>query len=206
MIKNQNCTLRTSMPITRDVPRLRPFLFLISLLLALAATVSSAKGALVAYHFDVTSWEVGSGSFSVTLDPSASYPEGTVFGLSVNGITSGLYPNFGPETRPPAPGTPWVASLSHLDIYVNHAAPSWSGAFAVYLSSVSEVGGLSNYLPNHSSPWTGLEIIDSVKAAPQVRFAGFTPVPEPSTYIAGALMLLPVGFQCFRYMRNRKQA
>jgi hypothetical protein len=31
-----------------------------------------------------------------------------------------------------------------------------------------------------------------------------TPVPEPSTYIAGALALLPFGLQGIRALRNRK--
>ena len=31
-------------------------------------------------------------------------------------------------------------------------------------------------------------------------------VPEPSTYIAGALMLLPFGLQGIRHLRSRKQA
>lgn len=32
------------------------------------------------------------------------------------------------------------------------------------------------------------------------------PVPEPSTFIAGALLALPFGVQGFRYLRNRKRA
>jgi hypothetical protein len=32
----------------------------------------------------------------------------------------------------------------------------------------------------------------------------FTPVPEPTTMVAGALLLLPVGFQCIRHLRHRK--
>ena len=31
-------------------------------------------------------------------------------------------------------------------------------------------------------------------------------VPEPTTMIAGALLLLPFGFTCYRYLRNRKRA
>jgi len=32
-----------------------------------------------------------------------------------------------------------------------------------------------------------------------------TPIPEPSTYLAGALLMLPVGLQGLRSLRNRKQ-
>jgi hypothetical protein len=35
---------------------------------------------------------------------------------------------------------------------------------------------------------------------------GSSPVPEPSTYLAGALMLLPFGLQGVRMLRNRKLA
>ena len=34
----------------------------------------------------------------------------------------------------------------------------------------------------------------------------FAPVPEPSTYLAGALLLLPFGLQGIRHLRCRKQA
>ena len=33
-----------------------------------------------------------------------------------------------------------------------------------------------------------------------------TPIPEPSTFIAGALLALPFGLQGVRYLRNRKRA
>jgi hypothetical protein len=33
-----------------------------------------------------------------------------------------------------------------------------------------------------------------------------TPIPEPSTFIAGALLALPFGWQGVRYLRNRKRA
>ena len=38
-----------------------------------------------------------------------------------------------------------------------------------------------------------------------VYSADTTPVPEPSTYIAGALLLLPFGAQTLRHLRSRKQ-
>jgi hypothetical protein len=33
-----------------------------------------------------------------------------------------------------------------------------------------------------------------------------TPVPEPTTMVAGALLLLPFGLSAVRHLRNRKQA
>ncbi len=39
----------------------------------------------------------------------------------------------------------------------------------------------------------------------QGDFSG-TPVPEPSTYLAGALLLIPAGLQGFRALRNRRQS
>jgi hypothetical protein len=65
------------------------------------------------------------------------------------------------------------------------------------LVGVAVTGGtLTTTWGSGGGRYTGLSGIQIVAAAP---------VPEPSTFIAGALLALPFGLQGFRWLRNRKQ-
>jgi len=76
-------------------------------------------------------------------------------------------------------------------------------------------------LPLVSAPWTGWEIWQYTDTGRVARIGGAvdldkfngsldqlqayaTPVPEPSTMVAGALLLLPLAVQGIRHLRNRK--
>ena len=113
--------------------------------------------------FQVLDWQVGEGTFSFAIDPAALYPAGTVFPLSVNGITTILTGD----------SQPWDPSHSSLVLYDN-------GGWAVYLHDLADNGAnVSNLLPGHSSPWTGQEVMDAVASAPQLALLGAMPVPSP---------------------------
>ena len=66
-----------------------------------------------------------------------------------------------------------------------------NGIWTLFLADMSVGGGTSTL-----ESW-GLDIRSGVPPEPTV--------PEPSTFIAGALLLLPFGLQGIRHLRNRKQ-
>ncbi len=96
--------------------------------------------------------------------------------------------------------------------YLN-GTPVWNGAFAAgngyatitsgFVSGVNTLsyntywrGGVSleTYTPSALTVWNPNPILTA------------TPIPEPTTMIAGALLLLPFGLQGVRMLRNRRQA
>jgi hypothetical protein len=60
--------------------------------------------------------------------------------------------------------------------------------------------------------WVGLEIGDGGPAAPasanieSITVSGVSAVPEPTTMIAGALLLLPFGASTLRILRKKQTA
>ena len=97
-----------------------------------------------------------------------------------------------------------VFSVDYDDFHTGEAKYTITGTengvplSTTFSPSSNQSGGFVAFLGNDSS---GAES-DAVVSFTTV--GTMTPVPEPSTYLAGALLLLPVGLQGYRAIRNRK--
>jgi hypothetical protein len=112
------------------------------------------------------------------------------------------------------PGTGPVPVNTELDISIVAGSVSWISAAGVGLPSsigavIDDSAGanysvnlqfLANGQPLNTFPH---ELNSSSDFSGAFYYAA--PVPEPTTMVAGALLLLPFGFQGLRYLRNRKQ-
>lgn len=80
--------------------------------------------------------------------------------------------------------TPLGLDVNGLDFYVG------SNDYNLSANSIPRGGGYSDWLLPYNGSGVGVELT-------------ITPVPEPTTMVAGAMLLLPFGFSTLRMMRSR---
>ena len=107
-------------------------------------------------------------------------------------------------------GTPLTSSSTMHAFY-----PDFSASLGTWGDTLSQfdaitIGGVA--LGDMTVYWVGLEIGDGGPAAPasanieSITVSGVSAVPEPTTMIAGALLLLPFGASTLRILRKKQTA
>ena len=102
-------------------------------------------------------------------------------------------------------GTPLTSSSTMHAFY-----PDFSSSLGTWGDTLSQfdaitIGGVA--LGDMTVYWVGLEIGDGGPAAPaSANIGSITVVPEPTTMIAGALLLLPFGASTLRMLRKTRTA
>ncbi len=157
---------------------------MVVLLLALTFA-SSANASLMQYTFQGL-WTEGTGTISLILDPlqqfnPSTYPVGHTFPLAANGQTIPL------DSSPPVA---WGANTSTLTIY-GDVPGFWQ--VRIRDSANQLLPSVSNYLTPVTGPWTGQQIVDSLENGVVFDLISTSPVPEPSTYLAGLSALAVLG-------------
>lgn len=177
-----------------------------------ATVYSNPVGAGSAESFSSTAWAVG------------DYYQFTTSTLGHNNLSvsfKATSSNTGPKDFRLAYSTDGVnfTDAFSYSVYAN-AAPNivWATGMTSEQAGFYNISGtLPSALDNQSTIY--LRLIDNsttsandgtVATAGTSRVDDFmieaTPIPEPSTWVAGALLALPFGLHGIRYLRNRKRA
>jgi hypothetical protein len=126
--------------------------------------------------------------------PVGNYTYRTTFDLT----------GFNPATATISGG--WTSDNNGVGIYLNGNLIAGPTSFTQFSAGFVSFAGNAGFVP-------GVNTLDFVlyngggPTALRVEMTGqATPVPEPSTVIAGALLLLPFGASTMRILRNRKSA
>ena len=172
------------------------------------------------------------GNYSIGLRFSLSQLSGwrKVIDFNNRANDAGQYLYFGRPNLYPAPlGLGVVTPDTTVDLVVTRDGVS--GTYKTYLDGILQysygdsgsqyavatlIGGNSVFQFFQDDSVTGyreasagtvneIRVWNSALAQSEIADA-FAPVPEPSTYLAGALLLLPFGLQGLRHLRSRKQA
>ena len=145
------------------------------------------------------------GTFNVTISTA-----GVVNGATVNnaGEVAWLLENYG-GTGQAAPEVALQAAIWHV-IYDGSAG--YAGGHTVSLNTAAatsaEVTDYNNILSALGSHTGNLAGIDWLTLSPSDNIQGLValPVPEPTTVLAGVLMLLPFGASTLRFVRKNRTA
>jgi hypothetical protein len=158
----------------------------------LTANGFGPSGAVDLYSKNAGVGEIGLGLIN---DPS-----------SANEITPGSFVQLTVPTSPPygaslVIGQSITSGSEIMHVYFQTTANSGTLAGATSLGTILASGGTLTLSPTQFGPG----FIDITSDAGNVLLASVTFVPEPSTLIAGALLLLPFGASTLRTLQNRKQ-
>ena len=128
---------------------------------------------------------------SPTIISSGTAAQGTGLALA---IYEALYDSTGYGTTAAGNGNFWLTSPLSGSIY---------NAYTAYLGALNGASSVANVTANQGS---GNILRSTESGAGQDMIWNVTPVPEPTTMIAGALLLLPFGASTLRVLRKRQLA
>jgi len=141
------------------------------------------------------------------LDPSDPEPTRIYHSSSILDYT-GTIQGLGSHVNTPG-GSPFIPAntitgVTYDSVYVpagyQYAVAKYDGKNAGWV--LFALGGQDAYLPQLSQSFWGIHDGDYNMSG----FTVFNPVPEPSTIIAGALLLLPFGASTIRMLRKNRTA
>jgi len=166
------------------------------------ATLVSPYAGVAPFSGTFTSWVIAAGADPIatangftglTFVFQASSTAGVIESISVNGVFGNIGATYVPVNAVhPIAGTGVTQSAAGV-VKVNWPAPDGYNGAGDYVYIYTQARGFTT-------------VFESVQDGSSDTPKGLAPVPEPSTVVAGALMLLPFGIGAIRSLRKDRTA
>jgi hypothetical protein len=170
-------------------------------------SVTYVSGASSTFTGTFNSWVIAAGSDSVAT--SLGYT-GLTFVFQVNptgpSVVESISLNGFVATSTSALGIGYLSGSANpiSESYLSSAQGGISGGTVKV--NFNAFSGTGDYVYIYTNDKSYGELFDSVQDGSSATPLGYAPIPEPTTVLAGALMLLPLGVGAFRAIRKDRIA